>query len=346
MFKVVMIHNDDHPIPGWVDQKLKAAGIEWAYHQCENRADMERWASDADIIWTHGTKYGLVVEENMDVFRKLGAVIKPGSGTDHIDHEACTRRGIIVAHSPEVPTDPTSDQHIALLFSAVRQVTRQDRLVRHGQWDPQLAMPVGQLTGADLGIVGFGRIGKAVARKLIGFQMNTRVYDPFVDADTIIALGCRKEDLGTLLRESQYVIIACPLTDDTRGMIGEKQLHMMRSDAVLVNAARAGIVDEVDLLAALRAGWIAGAALDVLGRHPLKPGDEWLALENVIFTPHMGGSRHDYPDGIYVDVVEDIIRVSKGLMPRWIANQDVVPKWNLRGEEETEPDPKWVSVSR
>ncbi len=128
--KVVLIANDAHPIPESVPKKFADAGIDYSYHDCYNRKDLEEYASDADILWLMSSRAGLVVEANMDIFKRAGMAIKCGSGTDNIDHAACTRRGIIVAHTPDDPTDPASDHTIAMLFTAVRQTARQDRLVR------------------------------------------------------------------------------------------------------------------------------------------------------------------------------------------------------------------------
>ena len=328
-FRVVLIANDNHPIPEWVGEKLSEANIDYSYHQCYERSDLERWAADADVLWLQSSRRGLVTEENMDVFKKAGAAIKCGSGTDNIDHEACAKRGIIVAHTPEDATDPTSDHHIAMLFSAVRQTVRQDRLVRQGIWDAMKAYPLGRLTGADLGIVGFGRIGGSIVRKLSGFEMNIRIYDPFVDEATVRAQGCMKVELDELLQQSQYLLLACPLTPETEGLIGERELRLMRPDSILVNVARAGVVDERALIKALKGEWIACAAIDVLAKHPLEPDDEYLELDNVIITPHIGGSAVGYPDAIFVSVVDEIIKMSKMQWPQWIVNKGVKPKWNL-----------------
>src|SRR3990167_2976073 len=108
-FKVVLIANDGHPIPDWVSKKFVEAGIDYAYHQCYSCEELKKYANDADVLWLMSSRKGLVIEENIDIFKKAGAVIKCGSGTDNIDHEACTKRGIIVAHTPEDPTEPTSD---------------------------------------------------------------------------------------------------------------------------------------------------------------------------------------------------------------------------------------------
>lgn len=331
-FKVVLVANDNHPIPDWVLGRFSEEGIHYEYHQCYNREDLEKYASDADVVWFMSSRRGLVVEENMDVFKKAGAVIKVGSGTDNIDHEACTRRGIIVAHTPEEPTEPTSDHFIAMLLTAVRQTARQDRLVRKGIWDVNAALPIGPLTGAELGIIGFGRIGRAIIRKLSGFNMKVRIFDPFVDERFIRETGADKVNLDNLLTESRYVLVACPLTKETENLIGERELKLMRKDAILVNVARAGIVNEEALVKALKEEWIKAAAFDVLKKHPLQPGDEFLGLENIIFTPHVGGYPYNYPEGTFMGVVEEIIKMSKNQMPGWIVNKNVKPNWDWAKE--------------
>jgi len=329
-FKVVLIANDDHLIPEWVYKKFDEAGIEFIYMDCHSRKDLEKIAKDADVLFLTSSRKGLVTEKNMDVFIKVGCAIKCGSGTDNIDHNACKKRGIIVAHTPDDATEPTSDHFIAMLFTAVRQTARQDRLVRKGIWDAHEALPLGLFTGADLGLIGFGRIGNAIIKKLSGFEMNVRVYDPFIDAKKIEEKGAIKVELDELLKKSQYVMVACPHTRETEGLIGEKELKVMRPDAVIVNVARAGIVDEEALKKALKNKWIKAAALDVLREPPLKPGDDWLAFENLNFTPYMGGYDDDYPDSVFRSSVDVIIEMSKGYLPKWIANKGVKPKWKLK----------------
>ncbi|MDO8685522.1 MAG: NAD(P)-dependent oxidoreductase [Clostridiales bacterium] len=330
-FKVVLVANDNHPIPDWVAEKFSKEGIQYEHHQCYNREDLEKYASDADVLWFMSSRRGLVVEENMDIFNKTGVMIKCGSGTDNIDHEACKKRGIIVAHTPDDPTEPTSDHFIAMLFTAVRQTARQDRLVRSGIWDVHEALPIGPLTGADVGIIGFGRISRAIVRKLSGFNMNMRIFDPYVDEAVIKESGACKVCLDELLKKSRYVLVACPLTKETENLIGERELKTMRGDSILVNVSRAGIVNEEALIKALKENWIMAAAFDVLKKHPLKPEDEFLKLENINFTPHLGGYPYNYPDGIYETVIDEIIMMSKMQMPRWIVNKGVKPKWDKGG---------------
>ena len=322
--KVVLIASE-HLVPEWVARKFKEAKINFSHHECYSRQDLQEYASDADVIWLMSGRNGLVIEENMDIFKQAGVVIKVGSGTDNIDHEACTRRGIIVAHTPEDPVELTSDHAVALLFTAVRQTARQDRLMRRGIHDPKAALPLGSFTGAELGIIGFGRIGKVIAQKLSGFKMDIRVFDPFLDEASVKAAGGRKVGLEELLRESQYVIVQCPFNKDTEGLLGEKELRMMRPDAVLVNTARAGIVDEKALRQALENDWIAGAAFDVLEHCDDK---ELLSRENLTCTPHLGGWPANYPDDTFAGVVDEILVISRMQLPKWIVNKGVKPRWN------------------
>jgi phosphoglycerate dehydrogenase-like enzyme len=321
---VVSLISCVHDVPEWVYEKFKKEGIEFRYHECNTPEDLQEYAADADVLWLMSSRKGLVSKENMDIFKKAGAAIKCGSGTDNIDHDACTKAGIIIAHTPEDPVDPTSDHAIALLFTAVRQTARQDRLIRRGIHDSTAALPIGKFTGEDLGIIGFGRIGKAITRKLSGFKMNIRVYDPYLDKVLVESMGAQKVELEELLHKSKYVIVQCPLTKETQNLLGRKELQVMRPDSVLVNNARAGIVDEKALIEALKKGWIKAAACDVVNNYEDK---ELLSLENLNLTPHLGGWPANYPYDTFAAVVDVIVGMAKKKKPQWIANPKVKPRW-------------------
>jgi phosphoglycerate dehydrogenase-like enzyme len=333
-FKVVLIANDNHPIPDWVGEKFSAADIEYVYHECYGREDLEKCASDANILWLVSSRKELVVEENMDIFRNLIAVFRVGSGTDNVDHDACTKRGIIIAHTPEDVTECTSNHAIAMLFAAVHRIARQDRRVRRGVWNPREAMAIGGLTGADLGIIGFGRIGQAIARKLSGFCMNLRIYDPFANEQEVKKAKGRCVELSELFTRSQYVLLCCPLTKETEKLIGPKEFEIMRKDSVLVNCARGPIVDEKALARALKEKQIGAAAIDVVENPPLQLDNELLSFEDVTVTPHAAGYPDNYPDKIFSGMVEIIIGISQGVLPKWIANKDVKPKWKYKANQE------------
>lgn len=328
--KVVLIANDDHPIPKWVNEKLTDLKMDYVYQQCYGREDLEQVASKAEILWFMSARHGLVTEENMDIFKNLRAVVRVGSGTDNVDHEACTKRGVVIAHTPEVVTEATSDHVIAMLFTAIRQTAGQDRLIRQGTWDARAALPHGLISGADLGLIGFGRIGQAVVKKVSGFQMQVRVYDPYINAETVRQAGCQSVRFTNLLENSQFVLVVCPLTDETKGLIGEDELRRMRSDAVLVNCARGGIVDEEALTKALQDKWIKAAALDVVNDPPLQRGSALLSLPNVNVTPHYASYSDAYPDNLFMAGVEAISELGSGKLPKWIANKEVKWKWEGR----------------
>ena len=211
---------------------------------------------------------------------RLKVVANMAVGVDNVDLEAAARLGITVTNTPEVLTDATADLAFTLLLAAARRVSWGDRLVRAGEfrgWEPLLGLGF-EVTGRTLGIVGAGRIGTAVAERARGFRMEVLLCD--------LGFGV---PLGDLLERSDFVSLHCPLTPETRHLIGEEELRRMRSHAVLVNTARGPIVDERALVRALREGWIGAAGLDVFEEEPrLAPG--LVDLPNVVLTPHVGSA--------------------------------------------------------
>ena len=218
--------------------------------------------------------------ELFDAAPSLRAVSTMAVGTDHIDLEEAARRGIPVGHTPDVLTDTTADLAVALMLAAARRLPEGEAAVRAGEWGPwHPSWLLGRdLHGATVGIVGMGRIGQAVARRLEGFGV--RVLD------------ARRDGLERLLEESDFVTLHCPLTDDTRGLIDAGALRRMKGGAVLVNTARGPIVDTHALAEALAAGEIAAAALDVTDPEPLPADHPLLDAPNLIVLPHVGSATH------------------------------------------------------
>ena len=212
---------------------------------------------------------------------RLRAISNYAVGSDNVDREAAEARGIAVAVTPDVLTDTTADLAFALMLAAARRLGEAERAVRGGAW--RTWEPSGWLGrdvhGATLCVVGMGRIGRAVARRAEGFAMR------------IVAVG-RGEDPAPALAEADFVSIHCPLSEATRGLIGERELRAMRPDAFLVNTARGPIVDTGALRRALAEGWIAGAALDVTDPEPLPPDHPLLAAPNLLVVPHIGSATH------------------------------------------------------
>lgn len=224
----------------------------------------------------------------MDAAPRLRVISQMAVGVDNVDLEAATARGLPVGHTPGVLTDTTADLAFALIAAVMRRLPEAERYLRDGRWttwSPDLLLGR-DLHGATLGIVGMGAIGQAVARRARGFDMAV-LYTSRTDKGVE---GARRVDLDDLLKASDVVSVHVALTPSTRGMIGPRELTLMRPDAYLVNTARGGIVDEAALVEALRYGGIAGAGLDVYETEPLPPGSPLLELPNVVLLPHVGSA--------------------------------------------------------
>jgi lactate dehydrogenase-like 2-hydroxyacid dehydrogenase len=218
----------------------------------------------------------------LDAAPRLRAISNYAVGVDNVDLGAAAERGIPVGHTPDVLTDATADLAFALLLAAARQLVPAAASVSAGEW--QTWEPSGFLgaavAGATLGIVGFGRIGQAVARRAAGFDMR------------VLQVSRDHAGLDALLAESDFVSLHCPLTPDTRHLIDERALARMKRTAILVNTARGQVVDQAALARALHAGEIAGAALDVTDPEPLPPSDPLLSAPNLIVLPHIGSATY------------------------------------------------------
>lgn len=213
-------------------------------------------------------------------------------GYDNIDVNAAKERGIAVGNTPGVLTDTTADLAFALLLAAARRIVEGVRYIENDQWKtwhPTVLLGW-DVSGATLGIVGFGRIGKAVARRAAGFNMRVLAYSPSLTDEEAQKENVERADLETLLRESDFVSLHTPLNDATRHLINHETLKLMKPTAILVNTARGGVVDQDALYDALTNGVIGGAALDVTTPEPLRADHPLLKLPNVIVVPHIGSA--------------------------------------------------------
>lgn len=276
---------------------------------------------DADAVIVGGAK---ITEPVAAAMHRCQLVIRTGVGFDTLDVPALTRHGIIAANLPDIWTDEVANQMWGLLLGVNRRVVELDRVVRAGRWRGFETTHVGPLTGETLGIVGCGRIGSAIARRALAFGLSVLAYDPYLDAPPAGAPEVQLVDeLETLLSESDYVSINCPLTDETRHLVGEKQLQQMRPQAVLVNTARGPIVDEAALVRALQEGWIGGAGLDVFELEPPDQQNPLFALDNVVLSPHNGAYSDASRARMHRRVGEEVVAVLRGGWPDNPLNPDV-----------------------
>ncbi len=250
-------------------------------------------------------------------------------GFDNVDVAAATARGVMVTNTPGVLTETTADFAWALLMAAARRVVEGDRFTRDGRWktwEPEGLL--GQdLYGATLGIIGFGRIGSAVARRAVGFDMDVIYYNPSPlkgEARQVAEdVGARSADFEELMRESDFISVHVPLTADTRHLIGEGALALVKPTAVLVNTSRGPVVDPAALYQALSSGGLWAAALDVFEKEPVVPDDPLLSLPNLVVAPHLGSASVTTRNRMAVMAAENALAALAGHRPPNLVNGDV-----------------------
>ncbi len=252
-------------------------------------------------------------------------------GFNNIDVGEATRRGIMVTNTPGVLTETTADLAWALLMSIARRIVEADKFVRAGKfrgWEPLLLLGT-DVYSATLGIIGFGRIGQAMARRASGFRMKVIYHDlQRVPLQVEEELRASYRALPELLSEADFVTIHVPLTPQTHHLIGEKELKMMKKEAYLINTARGPIVDEKALVLALREGWIRGAALDVFEKEPeVEP--ELLKLDNVVLAPHIGSATHATRTKMAIMAAGNLVKALQGEVPPNLVNPEVLEKTKI-----------------
>jgi phosphoglycerate dehydrogenase-like enzyme len=255
----------------------------------------------------------------------LRVIARVGVGTDSIDLEAATEAGVVVTPAPGLNTETTADHTLALMLAAVRRVTEHDHAVREGSWPRGGSLTPVDLYGRTVGLVGHGRIGAAVARRLRGFGVQLLLADPalvHVDGEEVVPLA-------ELLARSDIVSLHLPLVPGTRGLIGAREIAAMKPGAILVNTARGGIVDEEALESALTRGHLRAAALDVFAEEP-PARSGLLSLANVVLSPHIAGISVDSVEQMTRQATQSVLAVLEGAPdPAVVANPHVLERLGL-----------------
>jgi D-3-phosphoglycerate dehydrogenase len=255
----------------------------------------------------------------LDAAPRLKIIARRGVGFDTVDIPAATARGIPVTITAGVLSEAVADHAFGLLLAAARQIPHLDREVKAGGWDRSPAVDV---HGKTLGIVGFGAIGKAVARRGAGFRMRVLAYDVAPDHAAATALGVRLCDFDTLLAESDFVTVHAPLSPVTRHLIGDAALRKMKAAAFLINTSRGDLVDEAALLRALREGRLAGAGLDVFHDEPVRDR-ELVSLAQVVATPHVASHTRETLARMESSCADAVIAALRGERPAHVVNPEV-----------------------
>ena len=285
--------------------------------------ELQEALKDAHAVMVRSMK---ISEEIFKKSPNFELVAKHGVGYDNIDVAAATQRKIPVTITPGANSDAVAELTVGFILALSRGLLVADRDLKTGRFEKREHYTAFELGGKDIGIVGLGRIGTRVARRVsAGFGMTVSAYDPFISMDYMKSLHVKPVDqIDDLMRTSDYITIHAPLTPLTQNMIDEKELKMMKQDAFIINTARSGIINEKALFNALSGGWIGGAAMDVFENEPPNPNDTpLLSLTNVIATPHLGSGSKEATRNMAVGAAEEIVRVLDGKRPTYPVNPEI-----------------------
>ena len=244
--------------------------------------------------------------EVLNAAPKLKIIARAGVGVDNVDIPRATELGIVVVNTPGGNTISTAEHTLGLMLALARHIPQAHESMNAGKWDRKSYSGV-ELRGKTLGIVGFGRIGRAVAKRALAFEMTVIAYDPHIPADVAADLGVRLVSLEELFHTSDFITLHAMLTPENREMINRESLATMKTGVRIIDAARGALVNEADLAEALQSGQVAGAALDVYAEEPPKPDNPLIHLPNVVHTPHLAASTEDAQITVSVDAAKLVV---------------------------------------
>jgi D-3-phosphoglycerate dehydrogenase len=303
-----------------VADKLDARGLEILKNAKGIEADNKPGLSLDELKQIIGEYEGIVVRsatkvpaELIAVADKLKVIGRAGIGVDTVDVEAASKRGIIVMNTPLANTITTAEHAVSMMLSLARKIPQAHATMKAGQWEKKKFTGV-EVYQKTLGIVGIGNIGKIVARRAIGLEMKVIAYDPFITREKAESLGVELVDLDELFARADFISIHVPKTKDTTNLINRESFAKMKPGVRIVNCARGGIMNEADLVEAIKSGTVAGAALDVFEKEPIEPGNPLIALDEVIMTPHLGAATTEAQENVSTAIAEQMVDFSKGII--------------------------------
>jgi D-3-phosphoglycerate dehydrogenase len=313
----VVITDCDHGSIEEEKQEFGQIGAELVLAQIQEEEDLVRTCKEADGLLN---QYALLTRKVLENLPKCKVVARYGVGVDSIDLRAASDLGIIVANVPDYCMDEVANHTLAMILTLIRKTAFFDRKVKSGQWDFRQGIPMLRTQGRTLGLVGCGKIGLEVAKRISGFGVRVITFDPYLKKAPV---GVELKDLDTVLKESDFISIHCPLNESTRHLIGEREFKKMEKKPLLINTSRGPIVDEGALIEALRGGRLSGAGLDVLEKEPPDPLNPLLKMENVVLTPHVSFYSVESISELKRRTAENVSAVLLGKWPRSVVNQEV-----------------------
>lgn len=313
----VVITDCDHGSIEEEKEELGKIGAELILTQTQKEEDLIRACREADGLLN---QYALLTRRVLENLQKCKVIARYGVGVDSIDLKAATDLGIIVANVPDYCIDEVADQTIALMLSLIRKTVFFDRKVKSGLWDFHLGVPIHRMKGKTLGLIGCGKIGLGVAKRISFFGVMVIAFDPYFEK---AHEGIEMKDFDTVLKESDFISIHCPLNESTRHLIGEREFRRMEKKPLLINTSRGPIIDEKALIQALKEGLVSGAGLDVLEKEPPDSQNPLLQMENVVLSPHIGFYSEESISELKRRTAENVSDVLLGKWPKSVVNREV-----------------------
>lgn len=263
-----------------------------------------------------------VTRDVIEKAKNLKIIARAGVGVDNVDVEAATEKGIMVVNAPESTSITVAEHTLGLMLSVARKIAIADKSVKENKWEKSRFMGV-ELRNKTLGVVGMGRIGSQVVSRCKAFEMDAIVYDPYLPEEVAKQMGVQLTDLETVLKNSDFITIHVPLTEETKHLISTKEIEIMKDTAFIINCARGGIIDEDALYEGLLNNKIGGAGLDVYEIEPPK-NNKLLELDNIVCTPHIAASTKEAQRDAAIIVANEVIEVFQGKTPKNVLNMPVI----------------------
>jgi len=268
-----------------------------------------------------------ITQSVIEEMKRCKIIITASVGFDHIDLKAASSKGIYVSNVPGYCAEEVADHTIGLMIAVTRKILILNKSTRAGKWDDwQAAEPVFRLRDRTLGIVGLGRIGTAVSLRAKALGLRVIAYDPYIPIGRDTSVGVKSVQFDVLLRESDIISMHAPLTDETRHMVGSREIEKMKQGVFIINTARGALIDPKALVDALNSGKVAGAGLDVFEKEPPDQDDPFLRMDTVVVTPHTGFLSTESQRDRRTMAVDEVERILRNERPRSALNPDILPK--------------------
>jgi len=320
----VVITDCDHGSIEEEKGELERIGAELILAQAQEESDLIRSCKEADGLIN---QYSILSRKVLESLPKCKVISRYGVGVDSVDLKAATELGMIVANVPDYCMDEVADQTVAMILALIRKVVFFDQRVKAGVWDFREGIPIHRIRGRTLGLIGCGRIGLEVARRVSGFGVKVIAFDPYLAK---APAGIELKDFDSVLKESDMISVHCPLNQATRHLIGEPEFGKMEKKPIIINTSRGPIVDEEALTRALEQDLVSGAGLDVLEKEPPGSGHPLLSRSNVVLSPHISFYSVESISELKRRTAKNVADVLAETWPGSVVNSDVRGKTRAR----------------